>query len=432
MQWRPGVTVGGHFDEVSDLDWDSGGQFVITVSLDQTTRLHAPWRSGGEQESWYEIARPQIHGYDMTCVTVIGRHKFASGADEKVLRAFLAPKNFVENFSRLSRVDLMENLAEGDTIPEGASVPALGLSNKAVFDKSSQVDPEARHQKDIYPEAYFSSTELIEPPTEETLLQNTLWPEVHKMYGHGYEIFCVASNRDGSLLASACKAAQPDHAKIIIWSIATWKEIGQLSSHSLTVTQMEFSPCGKYLLAVSRDRTWSLHELRLTDENNFTSLRVAYSDKKTGGHGRIIWSCGWSHDSSYFVTGSRDKKVIIWGHRPKDESTKSCLGQWGICSTVLELEDSVTAVTFAPILMPDQSYLLAVGLDSGRIFLYKWTKGESTDWRLCYTFQYVFHHLTVKRLRFCPTVVDNEDIIRLASCGSDHLLYIYNILWKLI
>lgn len=24
-------------------------------------------------------------------------------------------------------------------------------------------------------------------------------------YGHGYEIFCVASNPDGSLLASACK-----------------------------------------------------------------------------------------------------------------------------------------------------------------------------------------------------------------------------------
>ena len=42
-QWRPVVTGSGHFDEVEDLGWDtSGGQFVVSVSKDQTTRLHAP------------------------------------------------------------------------------------------------------------------------------------------------------------------------------------------------------------------------------------------------------------------------------------------------------------------------------------------------------------------------------------------------------
>ena len=30
------------------------------------------------------------------------------------------------------------------------------------------------------------------------------FPFLHR-YGHGYELFCVASNPDGSLLASACK-----------------------------------------------------------------------------------------------------------------------------------------------------------------------------------------------------------------------------------
>lgn len=36
------VTGSGHFDEVEDLSWDTGGQFVLSVSKDQTTRLHAP------------------------------------------------------------------------------------------------------------------------------------------------------------------------------------------------------------------------------------------------------------------------------------------------------------------------------------------------------------------------------------------------------
>jgi elongator complex protein 2 len=60
---------------------------------------------------------------------------------------------------------------------------------------------------------------ISEPPTEENLLQNTLWPEVQKLYGHGYEIFALAARHDGTLLASACKATTPEHAAIIIWFV---------------------------------------------------------------------------------------------------------------------------------------------------------------------------------------------------------------------
>ena len=55
----------------------------------------------------------------------------------------------------------------------GASVPSLGLSNKAVFEVETP-ETDSRHIKDMYPEHYFSPIALESPPAEETLMQNTL------------------------------------------------------------------------------------------------------------------------------------------------------------------------------------------------------------------------------------------------------------------
>ena len=42
--WEHMVTCSGHFDSVEDIEWDrKGGNFLLSCSLDETVRLHAPY-----------------------------------------------------------------------------------------------------------------------------------------------------------------------------------------------------------------------------------------------------------------------------------------------------------------------------------------------------------------------------------------------------
>lgn len=220
------------------------------------------------------------------------------------------------------------------------------------------------------------------PPTEETLMQNTLWPEMQKLYGHGYEVFSLCATSDGKVLASACRATNEEHAQIILWNTSTWKQIQRLTAHQLTVTQMKFSPNDQYLLSVSRDRRWAMFENR-TPPNDATEVcnfeLVAITDKKNGVHGRIIWTCDWTHDGRYFATGSRDAKVVAW-QRNETES-KTSLGPYSSLSTLeFGKNDSVTAIAFATALI-DSNYLAAIGLESGCIHICT----LNTNWTTLFT-----------------------------------------------
>ncbi|KAL4706331.1 hypothetical protein ACJJTC_004940 [Scirpophaga incertulas] len=137
---KPRVVCGGHFDCVEDAAWEPRGRYLLTASTDQTTRVHAPHQLQGHEAEWHEIARPQVHGYDLAALAVVDPLTFASAAEEKVIRVFQAPQNFIQNFKNIVGEDLAgESTASG---PEGALVPSLGLSNKAVFEGDSAEDDE--------------------------------------------------------------------------------------------------------------------------------------------------------------------------------------------------------------------------------------------------------------------------------------------------
>ncbi|CAF4793663.1 unnamed protein product [Rotaria sp. Silwood1] len=425
----PQVINSGHFNTVEDCCWDKhSGRYLLSVSTDQTTRLHAEWKRN-EIISWHEIGRPQIHGYEMKCLTFIGSNhqRFVSGADEKILRVFDPPKNFLENFARITKINVDEDIQKAQSLPEGANVPALGLSNKAIFDNDEDqttttttvMDDNPMTVDGLYKEGFFKAIVLNEPPFEEHLLQNTLWPEIQKLYGHGYEIIAVASNPSGSIIASSCKASQQNDAAIILWNTNTWKPIIRLAIHQLTVVRMTFSNNGQYLLSVSRDRSWSLFEI---DETNFQARLYKRISSNNPYHKRIIWTCSFSHDDKYFITGARDQIIHVWhvNEKSHDDNEQPCEKNY------LKLNDSVTAVTFASRLIENEKYFVVAGLDNGTVLFYTWN--EQISWQhLTSITPPLGFHLTVNQLCFRPSLLLSSSSYQLAGCSNDGTVRIFNI-----
>lgn len=87
------------------------------------------------------------------------------------------------------------------------------------------------------------------PPLEEHLAQNTLWPEVHKLYGHGNDVYCVAASRDGRYIASGCIAKSPAAAEVWVWAVGSWCGVAQLPvschRHSGGVADVLMSSSGR-------------------------------------------------------------------------------------------------------------------------------------------------------------------------------------------
>ncbi|RHZ23699.1 hypothetical protein DYB37_008263 [Aphanomyces astaci] len=341
--FAPVVSVTGHTQSVSDVVWSVAGDYFVTVSQDQTARAFAHGSNG----RWTEISRVQVHGYDLHCGCFVDASRFVSGADEKILRVFAVPEG-------------MAALVRGEHSSAGfGMLPELSLTTKATTD---------------------ASTSLVFVGDQ---LNRSVWPELQKLYGHGNELLCVTSNSARTRLASACKSRDSQFAAIWLWASADEDivPLQQLPGHASSVVQLAFSPDDRSLVSVSKDRHVCVYALQPDG-----SYSLATKQKV---HKRIVWTCGWAHDSRLFATGSRDDTMILWGH----------------VASALSFSSAVTAVAFAKPEMSTKegTYVIAVGLESGWVHLVAASAAADGKWEMATTQSIRAHAATVTRLAWHPT-----------------------------
>jgi elongator complex protein 2 len=421
-KWEQTVAVSGHTRAVTGLAWSPAGDYLLSTSADQTTRLHARWTEDGR---WYEMARPQIHGYDLNCVDTLSESLFVSGADEKLMRVFKKPRAVAKMLRAVAGIGPArgqdrqdgeeEEEEEDDSLPEAANMPVLGLSNKATVEAAADDDDDdneaAAQAAAVNPEldrsavdpasiVRRSALDVAHPPLEESLSRHTLWPEVEKLYGHGYEMSCLAASRDGRLVASACRASSLNHAVIRIFETSRWTELRPpLACHTSTVFRLRFSADDRFLLSVGKDRRWAVFRRRRRDgEEGQASADDAgagdmyyeefQSDDK--GHKRMVLDAAWGPlipdvpGRRIFATASRDKSFIVWGATAKGGTDSADAGEEEEGAGKFQklqsvsLDDPVTAVDFLPRPYQGKYAVLAVGTEKGHVRTYLWDVVEGS------------------------------------------------------
>ncbi|KAL2258572.1 hypothetical protein VTK26DRAFT_8072 [Humicola hyalothermophila] len=409
--WKQNFAVTGHTRAVTGISWSQDGVYLLSTSSDQTTRLHAEWAtdypsSNNNNNTWHEMSRPQIHGYDLNCISTLGPSSFVSGADEKLMRVFTEPKAVARMLSRLTNTTTSASDLD-ETVPDAANMPVLGLSNKAIEAADDSLpseppptdtappdpslseprpDPQAQPPPTTRaPSALEAFTATTGPPTEESLSRHTLWPEAEKLYGHGYELSCLAADARGTLVASACRASSLNHAVVRLFETRRWTELRlPLAGHSLTVTRLRFSVGGgrgeeeedddeekekardRYLVSVGRDRQWIVWERTTEAEGGYRLLQA-----NAKGHTRMILDAAWAPPvilgnrtvCMVFATAGRDKQVKVWVKKGDGPGAQFELGK------AVALEHPVTALDFVPEVAGDGTLLLAVGTEAGKLLV---------------------------------------------------------------
>lgn len=279
-------------------------------------------------------------------------------------------------------------------------MPPLGLSNRALGKAQAATDIPAKLVPKDAIERDSVSTAMTSLPTEEELGTSTLWPEIEKVYGHGYELATLATSHAGDLVATACRASSAEHAVVRVVDASTWADVATLPGHSLTVTRVAFSPDDSMVLTVSRDRGWRLFS---RDGRTFNPLAT-----EERAHARMVLDCAWA-GNDVFVTASRDKSVKVWR---RDGAAK-----W-TCVATHKLAEAATAVAATP---DGESYHVAVGTEGGNIEVLRLAGDALSPLEAVPSSE--AHASGVTRLAWRPS----QEGAQLATAGEDRAVRIFDV-----
>lgn len=416
QNWVQEAFILGPTRECNGLSWDaSKGEYLLSTSLDQTTRLYALNKVGDKKE-WREFARPQIHGYDLTNILSISQTEFISAGEEKIIRIFKEPKNVADILKKFAGVEYNRT-----DVSQIASMPTLGLSNKAG-------EAETSAEEGINAE---TDTEMISnilnnlttPPLEDQLQRFTLYPEIEKLYGHGFEISCFDYDKTSNILASCNKSNSKKNSQIKIFNLDdyTLKSNIIMEFHNLTITSLKFSPCGEYLLSCSRDRTWCVWK-KVVLESGDISFEIFKNNLKP--HTKIIWDCEWlpkSFDQNGFVTVSRDKTIKYWSFNSEKDD-------YELVSSI-RFKEPVTAVSiYNKAINESNNLLVAIGLNDGDLKMMEISK-DTKELKELENLKFGLGKPCdrINKLKFNQLATGENGGILLACSSADTSLRIYNI-----
>ncbi|KAL9182495.1 hypothetical protein ACHAXT_013147 [Thalassiosira profunda] len=468
-RWIADPCITGHFRSVEDMAWDPDGQYLLTTSTDQTTRLWTDVPTSTNIRRWVEVGRPQVHGYDMTSIVCIGScvdgsqsengepsHRFASGADEKVLRVFDAPASALRTLRAIKQSRQPES-GEDQTSSwrvERAFMPSLGLSNKATADTEQE---SSTYSGPVNDDEFVESLDTVKReavelklPSERDLGVTTLWPETRKLFGHESELVCLDAYRaplgEPTLVASSCKARNDvASAAIRLWDANKGKCVGVLKGgHRSTVSTMSFSCDGQYLASSGKDRRiciWKrLYEaVDGRDDGPPYELCAAVDS----AHKRIVWAVHFCpRRPDILASGSRDSFVKIWRILDAPDGSLEMKELFALSPSAGKIP--VTAVAFAEETLSKEGGaehgILSIGTESGRVEFWaiplpahanSSDVDSSTGPALLHAvLSDNCHFDAVKKVSWRPTGTANTDGTReltLASCGADSSVRIFNL-----